>query len=138
MISTNIGWAKKTFTSDADSRFHTHPQVITFPVPIITNIVGSNPAQVRCTAITLCAKVCQWLATGQWFSPDTPVSSTNKTDGHNITEILLKVALNTITLPDTYWRPGLSPVRSLYFSHLSLPNKTGCHDITEKNSWKWQ
>ena len=26
------------------------------------------------------------------FSPGTPVSSTNKTDCHNITEILLKVA----------------------------------------------
>jgi hypothetical protein len=25
-----------------------------------------------------------------WFSPGTPVSSTNKTDCHNITEILLK------------------------------------------------
>jgi hypothetical protein len=45
----------------------------------------------RCT--TLCDKVCQLLATGQRFSP---VSSTNKTDRHNITEILLKVALNTI------------------------------------------
>ena len=33
---------------------------------------------------------------GQWFSPDTPVSSTNKTDHHDISEILLKVALNTI------------------------------------------
>jgi hypothetical protein len=31
--------------------------------------------------------------TGWWFSP---VSSTNKTDRHDITEILLKVALNTI------------------------------------------
>jgi hypothetical protein len=31
----------------------------------------------------------------------TPVSSTNKTDCHDITEILLKVALNTITLPLT-------------------------------------
>ena len=29
---------------------------------------------------TLCDKVCQWLATGQWFSLGTPVSSTNKTD----------------------------------------------------------
>ena len=51
----------------------------------------------RCT--TLCEKVCQWLATGQWFSPSPgtpPVSSTNKADHHNITEILLKVALNTI------------------------------------------
>jgi hypothetical protein len=41
-------------------------------------------------------KVCQWLATGQWFSPGPPVSSTNKTDCHDIAEILLKVALNTI------------------------------------------
>jgi hypothetical protein len=38
------------------------------------------------------------LATGQWFSPGIPVSSTNKTDRHDIAEILLKVALNTITL----------------------------------------
>ena len=45
---------------------------------------------------TLYDKDCQWLATGRWFSPDNPVSSTNKTDRHDITEILLKVALNTI------------------------------------------
>ena len=43
-------------------------------------------------------KVSQWLAEGQQFSQGTPVSSTNKTDCHDITEILLKVALNTITL----------------------------------------
>ena len=42
---------------------------------------------------TLCDKVCQWLATNRWFSRGTPVSSTNKTDCHDITEILLKVAL---------------------------------------------
>jgi len=35
---------------------------------------------------------------GLWFSPGTLVSSTNKTDRHDIAEILLKVALNTITL----------------------------------------
>jgi hypothetical protein len=39
----------------------------------------------------------QWwstiLPTGLWFSP---VSSTNKTDYHDITEILLKEAFNTI------------------------------------------
>ena len=46
----------------------------------------------------LCDKVCQWLATGHWFSLGTPVFSTNKTDHHDITEILLKVVLNTITL----------------------------------------
>ena len=47
-------------------------------------------------ATTLCDKLCQSLAAGQWFSP---VSSTNKTDHHDITEILLNMALNTITLP---------------------------------------
>jgi hypothetical protein len=48
----------------------------------------------RCT--TLCDNVYQWIATGRGFSPGTLVSSTNKTDHHDITEILLKVALNTI------------------------------------------
>ena len=33
---------------------------------------------------------------GGFLDPDTPVSSTNKADRHNITEILLKVALKTI------------------------------------------
>ena len=46
----------------------------------------------------LCDKVCQWLATGQWFSPGTLISSTNKTDCHDKAEILLKVVLYTITL----------------------------------------
>jgi hypothetical protein len=39
---------------------------------------------------------------GQRLSPDTPVSSTNKTDRHDITEILLKVALNTINRDVVY------------------------------------
>jgi hypothetical protein len=38
----------------------------------------------------------KWLATGQWFSLGPPVSPTNETDRHDIAEILLKVALNTI------------------------------------------
>jgi hypothetical protein len=40
----------------------------------------------RCT--TVCDKVCQWLATGLWLSLGPPVSSTNKTDCHDISEIL--------------------------------------------------
>jgi hypothetical protein len=36
------------------------------------------------------------LETDRWFSSGTPVSSTNTTECHDITEILLKVALNTI------------------------------------------
>jgi hypothetical protein len=34
----------------------------------------------------------------RWFSLGTSISFTNKTDRHDIAEILLKVALNTITL----------------------------------------
>ena len=40
-------------------------------------------------------KVYQLLAHGRWLSPDTPASSTTKTDRHDIAEILLKVALNS-------------------------------------------
>ena len=47
---------------------------------------------------TLCDKVCQWLAAGQLCFPSTLISSTNKTDHHDIAEILLKVLLNTITI----------------------------------------
>ena len=43
---------------------------------------------IRAKCSTLCDIVCQWLATGQWFSPGSPVSSINKTDRHDITEIL--------------------------------------------------
>ena len=36
------------------------------------------------------------LAHGRWISPGTPASSTTKTGRHDIAELLLKVALNTI------------------------------------------
>ena len=43
-----------------------------------------------------------WFNVGKvaslWCFPGTPVSSTNKTDCHDITEILLKVVLNTIII----------------------------------------
>jgi hypothetical protein len=52
--------------------------------------------KIKFESCTLCDKVCQWLATGQWFSPCTLVSSTTKTDHQDITEILLKVALHAI------------------------------------------
>jgi hypothetical protein len=41
-------------------------------------------------------KVYQLLAHGRWISPGTPPSSTTKTGRHDIAEILMKVALNTI------------------------------------------
>jgi hypothetical protein len=50
-----------------------------------------------CTRLAAASdKVDQLLAHGRWFSQGTPTSSTTKTDRHDIAEILLKVALNTI------------------------------------------
>ena len=72
-----------------------------------------------------CDKVCQRLATGRWFSPRNPVSSNNETDLHDSTEILLKVALSTITLslwngdPVYFWK---------YFHHEKDPNKLSILD----------
>jgi hypothetical protein len=52
---------------------------------------------------TLCDKCCHWLVTVRWFSLGAPVSSTNKTDCHDVTDILLKVALNTINHTKEMW-----------------------------------
>ena len=53
--------------------------------------------QKGCTRVAAASdKVYQLLAHGQWFSPGTPASSTTKTGRHDIAEILLKVALNTM------------------------------------------
>ena len=38
---------------------------------------------------------------GRWFSLGTPVFSINNTESNDITEMLLKVALNTINLSKT-------------------------------------
>jgi hypothetical protein len=60
----------------------------------------------------------QWLAVGRWFSPD---SSTNKTDSHNITEIVLKAALNTITLTQL----------PMYSVSLTTNGESSNHDLGE-------
>ena len=58
-------------------------------VPITTKVVSSNTASWRGVLnTTLCDTVHQWLVAGLWFSQGTIVSSTNKTDVHDITEIL--------------------------------------------------
>jgi hypothetical protein len=57
----------------------------------------------------------------QRFSPGNLVSSTNKTDRHDITGILLKVTLNTITLT---LKSQNKSVTSMYQSHqISLETK---------------
>ena len=48
-----------------------------------------------CLATTLCDSL---LVSDRWISPGIPVSFTNKTDHCDITEIWLKVELNTINL----------------------------------------
>jgi len=72
-------------------------------VPITTKVVSSNHAHGEAYSLdtTLFEKVCQWIATGRCFATGTPVSSTNKTDLHDITEKMLKVTLNTIN--HTWW-----------------------------------
>ena len=63
-------------------------------VRITTKVVSSNPVHGEVYSIsTFYDKVFQSLATSRWFSP---VSDTNKTERHDIAELLLKVALNTI------------------------------------------
>ena len=74
----------------------------------------------------LCDKICQWLATGVWFSPGIPVFSTNKTDRHNIAEILLKVALNTIKQTNIFTTCALMVELGIHIhSNLSIKDTQG-------------
>ena len=67
---------------------------------------------------TLCDKVCQCLAVCRWLSLGTPVSSTYKTDHHDIAEIVLKVALNTINNINTVFNfVPFFPLASVVFIH---------------------
>jgi hypothetical protein len=77
---------------------------------------------------SLCNKVCQWLTAGRWFSLGTPVSSTNKTNRHGITEILLKVALSTINLP-TYLPTYLWPLTIMAWCNHFNKKWLGCISI---------
>ena len=65
-------------------------------VPITITVVSSNPTQAEYAHYVI--KFNLSLATGRLFSPGTPVSVTNKTYLQDITQLLLKVALNTLTL----------------------------------------
>ena len=60
-------------------------------IPITLTLWVCIPFRRGVLDTTLCPKICQLLAcqTGRWFSPRTLVSCTNKTDHHDIAEILL-------------------------------------------------
>jgi len=80
-------------------------------VPIITKIVSSNSVHGEVYSIQhyVIKFVCDLWQVSSFLG--SPVSSTNKTDLHDITEILLKVALNTTTL---------TKLLSLYYSFLYI------------------
>jgi hypothetical protein len=71
------------------------------PVPITTKVVSLNPAHGEVLLIQhYVIKFVSGLRQVGGFLRLLRFSSTNKTDHHDITEILLKVALNTITKPN--------------------------------------
>jgi hypothetical protein len=51
----------------------------------------------RCT--TLCDNVCLWLASGRWFSSGPPVSSSTKSDCHDIADIPRNKAKSKLYVP---------------------------------------
>ena len=72
-------------------------------VPITTKVMSFNPIHgevylIQHYVIKFVSKLRQ---VDVFFLSDTPVSPTNKTNSHDITEILLKMALNTINLNQT-------------------------------------
>ena len=87
------------------------------------------PLMARCTR---CANVSQWLAAGRLVSP---VSSTNKTDPHDITEILLKHhnpnRNNDTTLYNNTHNPNRNNDTTLYNNTLN-PNRN--NDTTLYNN----
>jgi hypothetical protein len=56
-------------------------------------IDGLYTIQILMWTPLLCDKVCQWLVAGWWFSPATLVFSTNKTNRHDISDILYKPSI---------------------------------------------
>ena len=57
-----------------------------------------------------------------WFSQVTLVSSTNKTDRHDISEILLKVALNTINQPTNHFMHNLVFIKKKIINRIGVIN----------------
>ena len=57
----------------------------------------------------------RFLRIVEWFSLGTPVSSTNKTNSHDITEIVFKVALSNIN-HQTRWNYTSDP----FLVHVAL------------------
>ena len=74
---------------------------------------------------------------GLWFSPGTLVSSTDKTERHDITEMLLKVTSNTITLiPTLKFVMLVQKDKELCLKNLPITTKIGYRVIPIENHEK--
>ena len=71
--------------------------------------VSSNLPHGEVYSIQHYVVVSECHTTCRWFSSGTSISSTNKTDHHDIIEILLNISSNTIT-----------PEKYMYHSHVYL------------------
>jgi hypothetical protein len=77
----------RMFRSEIRSRHGSDLAVVGFYIYLCNQFLSPLMLWVRTSFTAQCDTVCQWLATGLWFSSGTPVSSTNKTDRHrNIVE----------------------------------------------------
>ena len=82
-------------------------------VPITTSVASWNPTQaIQHYVIKFVSNLRQ---------VGTPVFSTNRTDRHDTTEILLKVTLNTINQPGHQIKIALSQNNQNYNLYFSLP-----------------
>ena len=70
-----------------------------------------------------------------WLYPETQVSSTNKTCRHDITETLLLVALNTITLTTPPSAPPTTIIK--YFNFFKWPNWVAMHVDNSLRAFVW-
>ena len=108
-------------------------------MPITIKVVSSNPVHGEVYSIQQYVIIVSVIYDRLPISLGTPVSATNKTDLHKITEILLKVALNTINDPTpikqttTSKQEGELPVSSIYSSGHSSTNTTGSHGNHDKH-----
>jgi hypothetical protein len=89
-------WLVLTFNLLAVIAWQLDLQLSMQSVPITTNVVSLNPAHDEVYSIQ--QYEIKLVSDLRLFFLCSPVSSTNKTDRHDITEILQKVALNTICL----------------------------------------
>ena len=72
----------------------TNNRYVTVTLNLTIYILDINKYILFCMRLVGSDKVYQLLGHGWWISPSAPVSSTTKTGRHDITEILLKVALS--------------------------------------------